>query len=151
MAKNDEYIEAWKNYSILWKDIFKAANKAYGQVNLTVLEFKVLDNLQELGPTTMIDIASLLSVTQAWVTSLVDRLEERGLVSRERSSSDRRVIYVNLTDAGRSLYEKGKALQQRIMGDIFGVLDSEEVKSFVASIKKIRSGLEGSESSITEK
>jgi DNA-binding MarR family transcriptional regulator len=151
MAKNDEYIEAWKNYSILWKDIFKAANKAYGQVNLTVLEFKVLDNLQELGPTTMIDISSQLSVTQAWVTSLVDRLEDRGLVSRERSSSDRRVIYVNLTDAGRSLYKKGKALQQKIMSDIFGVLDNEEVKSFVASIKKIRSGLESSEASITDK
>ena len=145
MVKNEDYIDAWKNYSILWKDIFKAANKAYGSINLTVLEFKVLDNLYELGPTTMIDLASLLSVTQAWVTSLIDRLEERGLVIRERSSSDRRVIFVNLTDSGKQLRAKGKAIQRKTMEEIFGVLDSSELKSFDASIKKIRSKLEKSE------
>lgn len=145
MVKNDECIEAWKNYSILWKDIFKAANKAYGSINLTVLEFKVLDNLAELGPTTMIDIASTLSVTQAWVTSLIDRLEERSLVTRERSSSDRRVIYVKLTESGKKAQVEGKEIQKKIMGDIFGVLDAEEVASFVASIKKIRSRLQSGE------
>ncbi|MGC8506188.1 MAG: MarR family winged helix-turn-helix transcriptional regulator [Thermoplasmata archaeon] len=145
MVKNEDYINVWKNYSILWKDIFKAANKAYGSINLTVLEFKVLDNLSELGPTTMIDLASLLSVTQAWVTSLTDRLEERGLVIRERSSSDRRVIFVNLTDSGRVLHEKGKAIQKKTMEEIFGVLNSSELKTFDASINKIRSKLEKNE------
>lgn len=54
-------------------------------------------------PLTHNEIASELEVTQGTVTFLVDGLEKEGLVVREGDSSDRRTVFVTLTDKGRLL------------------------------------------------
>ena len=48
-------------------------------------------------------LATLLGLDKSSVTGLVDRAERRGLVTRVPSSADRRVVLVDLTDAGRAL------------------------------------------------
>jgi DNA-binding MarR family transcriptional regulator len=64
----------------------------------------VLDGAGDpLSPTT---IAERLIVTTASVTSLLDTLERRGLVTRTADPSDRRRVLVALTDDGRSLIDQ---------------------------------------------
>lgn len=53
------------------------------------------------GPLRMSDLASRAQTSQASLTGIVDRLEERGLVGRVRSAEDRRVVEVAMTDTGR--------------------------------------------------
>lgn len=48
----------------------------------------------------MVDIAGLLTIGKSAVTKTVDRLEERGLITRERAPSDRRTVYATLTAEG---------------------------------------------------
>jgi DNA-binding MarR family transcriptional regulator len=48
-------------------------------------------------------LAKYILVKPSTVTGIIDRLEEKGLVSRERSSLDRRVINITLTESGRRL------------------------------------------------
>lgn len=52
----------------------------------------------------MVDIAGLLTIGKSAVTKTVDRLEERGLIGRERDSADRRTVYATLTAAGRKVF-----------------------------------------------
>lgn len=52
------------------------------------------------GPRRMSDLAQSACTSQASVTGIVDRLEERGFVARIRSEDDRRVVEVSLTEAG---------------------------------------------------
>jgi DNA-binding MarR family transcriptional regulator len=52
----------------------------------------------------MVDIAAVLAIGKSAVTKTVDRLEERGLITRERDSSDRRTVYAALTAEGEETF-----------------------------------------------
>ncbi|MGY6632254.1 MAG: MarR family winged helix-turn-helix transcriptional regulator [Alkalilacustris sp.] len=70
---------------------------------LTSAQMLVLHALAASGQELPSDIARRLGVSQATVTTQIDRLEARGLVRRERRQADRRTVWVILTDAGRQL------------------------------------------------
>lgn len=57
------------------------------------------------GRLRMVDIASILTIAKSAVTKTVDRLEERGLLRRERDPADRRTVYAALTPAGEKAFE----------------------------------------------
>ena len=52
----------------------------------------------------MVDIAQLLIIAKSAVTKTVDRLEERGLITRQRDLSDRRTVHATLTAEGAKLF-----------------------------------------------
>ena len=52
----------------------------------------------------MVDIAGLLTIGKSAVTKTADRLEERGLITRERDPSDRRTVYATLTAEGEKTF-----------------------------------------------
>ena len=65
------------------------------QVGLGATDQKTLDVLLRLGPLTAGEIGTHTNLTSASVTSLVDRLEKRGFVRRERDAHDRRRVVVH--------------------------------------------------------
>lgn len=69
-------------------------------------QFGTLEMLYHLGPLNQKDVGSKLLVSKSNVVSIIDKLEKRGLVQRQRSVEDRRVIFVHLTDDGRALVEE---------------------------------------------
>lgn len=62
--------------------------------------------LQLASPLPMNELAALLACDNSNVTGLIDRLEARGLVTRQPSTHDRRVKHVVLTEAGRRQQER---------------------------------------------
>ena len=70
---------------------------------LTGSQFGVLECLYHLGPIRQGEIGAKLLKSGGNITHVVDNLEKRGLVRRERSSDDRRVINVYLTLEGEEL------------------------------------------------
>lgn len=69
---------------------------------LTEGQFGVLEALHHLGPMCGKVLGEKLLTSGGNITVVVDNLEKRGLVRRERSEADRRYVTVNLTDAGRA-------------------------------------------------
>lgn len=67
---------------------------------LTLAEFGVLEALYHKGPMLLGEVQRSLLVSSGGVTYLVDRLERRGLVRRDRCDEDRRARYAVLTEAG---------------------------------------------------
>ncbi len=72
-------------------------------VGLTISQLGVLDALYHLGPLSQKDIGKKILKSSGNITMVIDNLEKRGLVRRERGKSDRRYIIVRLTDEGRGL------------------------------------------------
>src|SRR5512137_319741 len=70
---------------------------------LSLVHVNVLAILELDGPLTMHGLAEAMDVSQASTTGIVDRMEQRGLVERQRDDDDRRVVRVALTDEGRRL------------------------------------------------
>lgn len=72
-------------------------------VNLTISQFGVLEALLHLGPLSQRDLAGKLLKSGGNITMVIDNLEKRQLVRRDRSLEDRRFVSVCLTDEGRQL------------------------------------------------
>src|SRR6516164_3994660 len=73
--------------------------RLFREHGLTPSQYNVLRILRgEGGPLPMLEIASRTITVAPGITGLIDRLEQAGLVNRVRCDTDRRVIYVALTD-----------------------------------------------------
>ncbi|WP_053334586.1 MarR family winged helix-turn-helix transcriptional regulator [Gemmatimonas phototrophica] len=70
---------------------------------LSASQYGVLDTLQRRGPVHQQELAEALGRSKAQMTAIIDALEARELVRRERHAVDRRFISVYLTEAGRVL------------------------------------------------
>lgn len=68
---------------------------------LTVPQLVVLRAISDLGEVTSGRLAAGVSLSQGTVTVILDRLEEKGLVTRYRSARDRRIVHAALTPAGK--------------------------------------------------
>lgn len=99
-------------------------------------QFWVLGAL-ECGPKRMSSLAEIAETSQASLTGIVDRLEDRGLVERCRSIEDRRVVHVTLTDAGRSELFAGRVAFVSRLETVLSPLDAEERADFLALMRKI--------------
>ena len=78
----------------------KELNKKYG---VSAPQVACLMALLDMGPISPSQIAKKIMVESSTVTGILDRLEQKGLVTRMRVSQDRRVITVDLTETGRRL------------------------------------------------
>lgn len=79
-----------------------AANGPHAALSLQ--ELRLVEFLGGGGRRIMKDLAARLHLAVNSVTSVVDNLEAKGVVVRQRSAADRRVIHVELTDAGRAAF-----------------------------------------------
>jgi MarR family transcriptional regulator, 2-MHQ and catechol-resistance regulon repressor len=75
----------------------------YTSAGLTVSQFGVLEALHHAGPLCQRDLARKILKSTGNITMVIDNLEKRQLVQRERGSEDRRYITIHLTDAGKDL------------------------------------------------
>lgn len=71
--------------------------------NLTTSQLATLRQLARRGALSAGDLARGISVSQATITGIVDRLESRGLVTRVRDMEDRRRVVIDLTEGGREV------------------------------------------------
>jgi DNA-binding MarR family transcriptional regulator len=77
------------------------------EFGLTVPQLNVLWAVGTSGRVPIGRVAERISLSSATLTSIVDRLEEHGLVVRERSTDDKRQVLVVLTEDGRKVMARG--------------------------------------------
>ncbi|HEX2988579.1 MAG TPA: MarR family winged helix-turn-helix transcriptional regulator [Chloroflexota bacterium] len=68
--------------------------------DLTTSQFSVLEALYHLGPMNQTEVSSKLLKSTSNMVTVIDNLENRGLVRRQRDQRDRRSVVVILTDSG---------------------------------------------------
>ena len=101
----------------------KELNKKY---QISSAQLNCILTLYENGPLPPSKIAKHMMVKSSTVTGVVDRLEKKGLAERLRNSPDRRVINIQLTEAGRKLAQNAPPpIQQKI---IDGLKQTENAK-----------------------
>jgi len=102
---------------------------------VSVPQLLCLLTLHENGSLPPSKIAKNMMVGSSTVTGIIDRLEQKGLVRRERDSPDRRMITISLTETGKKLARKAPPpIQQEIIDGLKSLPKTE--------IEKIIHGLE---------
>lgn len=112
------------------------------QWNKTFLDFSkndlfVLLFLYRNLDVTMTEIASYLGVPLNTVTGVVNRLEKKELLVRERQKDDRRVVIVRITETGNSLLKNELAKLEYYYNLVITKLSKEEVDSIINVITKL--------------
>ncbi|MEV0705728.1 MarR family transcriptional regulator [Saccharopolyspora sp. NPDC050389] len=101
----------WRTLAALHGTLEAALEKALqAEHGLSVVEYTVLDALsrQDGWHMRMQQLARATALSGSATTRLVNRLEDRELLTRVLCKDDRRGIYTELTDAGRTLWEKAR-------------------------------------------
>lgn len=91
--------------SQLQREVFLAQRATFARHGLDVPSFDVLAALRRAGQPYQLTPTALMRtalVTSGAITQRLDRLEERGLITRGRSEADGRAVVVTLTEAGRT-------------------------------------------------
>jgi DNA-binding MarR family transcriptional regulator len=110
---------------------------ASGVLRLTINQFRYIDAINELGEPKITDIANRLNITKASVTTGINKLIQSGYVKKTRSTVDKRVFHVCLSDAGGRLI-KAKYQALKDYGDfISAALTEDEARQFEAILTKL--------------
>jgi len=107
------------------------------EYGLTTPQFGILEALHHLGPLSLGELADKLLVTGGNVTYVMDRLEEQGLVFRERSPEDRRIITAKLTAKGKALIAQVFPGHRTYIESLARHLSLEEQEEMRALLKKL--------------
>jgi len=110
------------------------------KIGLTAPQYYVLATLGYSGGLPFGEIGAKMMVTVSNLTGIVDRLEEKGLVVRERDKHDRRVIHVKPTDKGTKLFKVAIAAFEKSVARIFSSLDDAEQKELTHLLRKLLRG-----------
>jgi len=94
--------------------------------NLTISQFGVLEALYHLGPMCQNDLAGKILKSSGNMTMVIDNLEKRSLVTRQRNPDDRRMVTVSLTKNGVDLIERILPEHVAAITDEMKILSPEE-------------------------
>jgi MarR family 2-MHQ and catechol resistance regulon transcriptional repressor len=100
-------------------------------------DFRVLEVLLHKGPLPVNTIGPIVDLTPGSISVAVDRLVEKGLVSRVESTEDRRVRVVALTPRGKDLIVPALRNHSGQMRRVFSALNAAELRDLEAALKKI--------------
>jgi DNA-binding MarR family transcriptional regulator len=104
---------------------------------LTAPQILLLQTIRDKGQVTIGELASEISLSQATVTNILDRLEKRKLVYRMRSEQDKRKVHAYLTESGIETLKAAPTPLQENFTRKFGDLQNWEQTMIVASLQRV--------------
>ena len=90
-----------------------------------------VQELYRKGPLTPSQLASSMKTTTGRVSTLLSALEKKGQITRESDPDDRRVVHVNLTEAGRERAERQRESMREAICWIFSQMGERRAREFV--------------------
>lgn len=134
-----------RNALSVYVKLMRAANQATTRIhghlkddNLTFSQFGVLEALYHLGPLSHSELGGKILKSNANLTTVVDSLEKKGLVVRDRSDTDRRRVTVHLTDSGRKLIARVFPRHAEVVTRELGFLGDDEKDALASILRKFR-------------
>ncbi|MFL0799786.1 MAG: MarR family transcriptional regulator [Agarilytica sp.] len=104
---------------------------------LTAPQILLLQTIRDKGDASIGELANEISLSQATVTSILDRLEKRELVYRERSKEDKRKVHAYLTDQATDTLKEAPIPLQEHFARQFGDLQEWEQTMIISSLQRI--------------
>lgn len=112
----------------------KELNKKY---HVSAAQLNCILTLYEYGPLPPSKIANHMMVKSSTITGVVDRLEKKGFAERMRNSPDRRVITIQLTEAGKKLAQNAPPPIQQKVVDALKQTENAKKEQIVRSLNML--------------
>ena len=105
--------------------------------DITNNDMHIIEAINIEEPRMMSDIAKRLNVTVGTLTTNMNSLEKKGYIIRERSTEDKRVVLVVLTEKGRKAFFHHRDFHKKMIRTIVRDLNEEEMKVLIRCMQKL--------------
>lgn len=113
------------------------SHKLASQHKITGPQLGCLQAIQEHGPITSARLAQVIFLSPSTIVGIIDRLEEKKLVERNRDRKDRRLIHICITAAGQQLVAAAPSLLQDTLIHALAELPETEQISMTITLEKL--------------
>lgn len=113
------------------------SKKMIKECGLTIPQIMVLRAIESLGDVTVRRVAQNVSLSQATVTTILNRLEDRGLIARVRSAVDKRIVNARLTEQGRTVLAEAPPLLHEKFIARFASLEEWEKNQLLSVLQRV--------------
>jgi DNA-binding MarR family transcriptional regulator len=128
--------------------IKQSMDKQFGDIKLTGPQGMLLGILAHDGEMKISDLSEKLGLSNSTVSGIIDRLEKQALVERIRSSEDRRVVYVNVTEKYRREFKEKFYKLEKYFEESLSTATPEEADMIIKGIDKLEEVLRRREEQI---
>jgi DNA-binding MarR family transcriptional regulator len=117
--------------------LFGLFRRLSGPSGLSLTAAATLATLDRAGPCRLTSLAAREAVTQPAMTQLVDRLQQAGLAARGPDPADGRVVQVRITDEGRAMLARRRAVRTGRLAGMLAELSPAEQAALTAALPAI--------------
>jgi DNA-binding MarR family transcriptional regulator len=103
---------------------------------ISMMDFRVLRVIDENPGKQIKDMLSILKIPNSTLTSVINRLEKRGIVRRVISLEDRRSFNIEITDIGKDIEKEHMKFDYEVAKRYLEATDTEEEKRFLIKFLK---------------
>jgi DNA-binding MarR family transcriptional regulator len=128
-----------------------ASSERLLRLGVSMAQLHIMFTLQRSGDMTMSNLADVLNVSLSNATGLIDRLEERGYIARERVETDRRVVLVRVTPAGEQMLDEVDALSDALLRSVLERLPASQLKVVGHAISALRDAVDSTVGSMADR
>lgn len=107
------------------------------QANLTGPQLTVIKMLETIGDLSLSELSERIRAQNSTVTGIIDRMEREGLVVRERSKEDRRVVHIKLTEKGERIAKEIPVEPMEIFRGALSSLSPSETRELLKISTKL--------------
>lgn len=115
----------------------KQSRNMVGKIGITGPQYALLCAIRDLGEVTTRQLSDHISLTQATVTTILDRLQTRGLIERYRSEKDRRIVHSRLSGDSKKLLKEAPKLMQVQFSEQFENLSKDRQREIFESFAQV--------------
>jgi len=126
-----------KNEALSALDQALAADPEVSALEVTAAQYVIIAQLAEREANSSAQLCKSFSYDAGAMTRMVDRLEAKGLVERRRCPDDRRLINLELTEAGKALFPKMKAISATVQNRFLRGFTKVEVRQLEEFLGRI--------------
>ena len=139
---SEEHAQRWLEVMpVIVRRLNAESDEAANRLELSMTQAEVVSYLSEEGETTMGELSDHICVSLSAMTGVIDRLVQKGAVSRGRDKKDRRVVNVSLTPAGKKLASDVSQVRKAHAIAILGALDASDRKRLLDIMGKLADNL----------
>lgn len=139
MNERDEHLlEALERLLMMKNECSCSIFSECGLSDMTVRQIAYLKAISGQGDVTFSRLAEITNNSKPTITEMVNRFVRLGCVYREPCRDDGRILYVRLTEKGKTIANAEQDALRRVVGRMMDTLDDDELDLLIRILRKIR-------------
>ncbi|MZQ82950.1 MarR family transcriptional regulator [Paenibacillus sp. 5J-6] len=126
MDDQQRVLQIFHTYREVNQAFYQVLSKVAQRHGLTPLQLIVLRILEEFPGIRLMELSEKLKLGNSTSSGIVDRMVKSGLVTRERTESDRRAMMLRLSDKGAALWEESNATRMKMLRPLLGLSEEDQ-------------------------